>query len=102
MIDVVDWSIEFEIVDGDYKQMIDWLVNNIEEVRDRHTAGEYFGKPKPYHFSSISQFARFRGFTDKWYLEIQGNQQRKIVRFHQTVPHRKIVEFALKYTCQAK
>jgi len=61
-----------------------------------------FGKPKPYHFSSISQFARFRGLTDKWYLEVRGNQQRKTVRFNNSVPHRQIVEFALKYLCQVK
>lgn len=102
MIDVEDWLVEFVDVSGEYNEVINWLIDNIEDVRDRHTSGEYLGKPKAYHFSSISQFARFRGMTDKWYLEIRGNQQRKTVRFNNSVSHRQIVEFALKYPCQVK
>ena len=102
MIDVEDWLVEFLDVSGEYTEVINWLIDNIEDVRDKQIKGEFQGKPKPYHFSSISQFARFRGITDKWYLEIRGNQQRKTVRFHNSVPHRQIVEFALKYPCQVK
>jgi len=102
MIDVEDWLVEFVNVSGEFDEVIDWLIDNIEDVRDRHTKGEFVGRPRPYHFSSISQFARFRGLTDQWYLEIQGNSQRKTVRLSHSVPHRKIAEFALKYTCRTK
>jgi hypothetical protein len=100
--DIIDWLVEFENVSGEYLEVIEWLIANIEDVRERHISGEYVGKPKAYHFSSISQFVRFRGVTNKWYLEIQGNRQRKTVRFDITVAHRQIVEFALKYPCQVK
>jgi hypothetical protein len=102
MIDIEDWLVEFIDVSGEYTEVINWLIDNIEDVRDKQIKGEFKGKPKPYHFSSISQFARFRGLTDKWYLEVRGNQQRKTVRFNNSVPHRQIVEFALKYLCQVK
>lgn len=94
----VEWLIEFIKVKGEYDDVINWLIDNIEDVRERQTSKEYFGRPKPYHFSSISQFARFRGITDMWYLEIQGTKQRKTVRFSDKVSARKIAEFALKYT----
>lgn len=102
MIDLEDWLVEFQNVAGEYNEVINWLINNIEDVRDRQDKGEFAGRPKPYHFSSISQFARFRGLTDKWYLEIQGNSQLATVRFNNSVPHRQIVQFALKYPCQVK
>ena len=94
----VEWLIEFITVKGEYNDVINWLIDKIEDVRERQTDKAYFGKPRPYHFSAISQFARFRGITDMWYLEIRGNQQRKTVRFSDQVPTRKIAEFALKYT----
>lgn len=100
--ELVDWLVEFENVMGEYNEIIEWLIANIEDVRERQTSKEFFGRPKPYHFSSISQFARFRGMTNLWYLEIQGNKQRKTVRFNSQVPHRQIVEFALKYPCRTK
>ena len=100
--ELIDWLVEFENVMGEYNEIINWLIDNIEDVRERQTSKEFFGRPKPYHFSSISQFARFRGMTNLWYLEIQGNKQRKTVRFNEMVPHRQITEFALKYTCQTK
>ena len=100
--ELVDWLVEFENVNGEYNEIIEWLIANIEDVRERQTSKGYFGKPKPYHFSSISQFARFRGMTNLWYLEVQGNKQIKTVRFNTQVSHRQIVEFALKYPCRTK
>jgi len=94
----IEWLIEFVKVRGEYIEVMNWLIDNVEDVRERQTKGDFAGRPKPYHFSSVSQFARFRGITDQWYLEIQGNQQRKTVRFSEQVPARKIAEFALKYT----
>ena len=94
----VEWLIEFVDVRGEYNDLINWLIANIEDVRDRQTKKEYFGRPRPFHFSAISQFARFRGMTNKWYLEIRGNRQIPTVRFSEQVPARLIVEFALKYT----
>ena len=95
----VEWFIEFTKIRGvGYNELINWLIDNIEDVRERQTNEPYFGRPKPYHFSAVSQFARFRGETGKWYLEIQGNSQRPTVRFSDQVPVRKIAEFALKYT----
>ena len=97
----VEWLIEFVSIKPEtkYDDIIVWLIDNIEDVRERQTGKEpFFGRPKPYHFSAISQFARFRGITNKWYLEIQGNRQKPTVRFSDQVPARKIAEFALKYT----
>ena len=94
----VEWFVEFVNVGGEYNELITWLIDNIEDVRERQTSKEHFGRPKPFHFSAVSQFARFRGITDQWYLEIRGNSQRKTVRFSEQVPARKIAEFALKYT----
>lgn len=94
----VEWLIEFVNVRGEYNELINWLIDNIEDVRDRQTNKEYFGRPRPYHFSAISQYARFRGMTNKWYLEIRGNKQVPTVRFSDKVSARKIAEFALKYT----
>jgi hypothetical protein len=94
----MEWLLEFVNVKGEYNDIINWLIDNIEDVRERQTDKQYFGRPKPYHFSAISQFARFRGITDKWYLEIRGTTQGKTVRFSDKVPARKIAEFALKYT----
>lgn len=96
----VEWLIEFVRIrpDAKYEDLITWLINNIEDVRERQTTKEFAGRPKPYHFSSISQFARFRGITGQWYLEIQGSSQRPTVRFSDQVPARTITEFALKYT----
>jgi hypothetical protein len=94
----VEWLIEFVNVRGEYNELINWLIDNIEDVRDRQTNKEYFGRPRPYHFSAISQYARFRGMTNKWYLEIRGNKQVPTVRFSEQVPARLIVEFALKHT----
>lgn len=96
----VEWLIEFVSIKPEtkYDDVITWLITNVEDIRERQTDKEFAGRPKPYHFSSISQFARFRGITNKWYLEIQGNQQRKTVRFSEQVPTRLIAEFALKFT----
>ena len=96
----VEWFIEFTKIRGGtgFNELINWLIDNIEDVRDRQTNKDFFGRPKPYHFSAVSQFERFRGETGKWYLEIQGNSQRPTVRFSEEVPARKIAEFALKYT----
>lgn len=94
----VEWLIEFVEVRGEYNDLINWLIANIEDVRDRQTKKEYFGRPRPFHFSAISQFARFRGMTNKWYLEIRGNRQVPTVRFSECVQTRLIVEFALKFT----
>lgn len=96
----MEWLIEFVNIRHEikYDDIINWLINNVEDVHERQTKSEFAGRPKPYHFSSISQFARFRGITNKWYLEIQGNQQRKTVRFSAHVSSRTIAEFALKYT----
>lgn len=96
----VEWFVEFVHIKSDarYDDLISWLINNIEDVRDRQTDKQFRGRPKPYHFSSISQFARFRGITNKWYLEIQGNRQKPTVRFSDQVPARKIAEFALQFT----
>lgn len=95
-----EWLVEFTKIRDDvkYDNVMTWLIDNIEDVRERQTKGEFVGRPKPYHFSSISQFARFRGITDKWYLEIQGNKQHKTVRFSEQVSIRKIAEFALQFT----
>jgi hypothetical protein len=94
------WLVEFVNLrpDAKYDDIITWLIGNIEDVSERQTKGDFIGRPKPYHFSSISQFARFSGISEKWYLEIQGNEQRKTVRFSDQVPTRKIVEFVLRYT----
>jgi hypothetical protein len=98
----IEWIVEFKNVAGDYRHILEWLVDKIEDVGERHTIGEFAGKPKPYHFSSIGQFARYRGETSQWHLEIQGNSQVNIVKFNETVSLRIITEFALKHQCQAK
>ena len=96
----VEWFVEFTQIRGSagFNELIDWLIDNIEDVRDRQTKEEYFGRLRPYHYSAVSQFAKFRGMTNKWYLEKQGNSQRPTVRFSEQVPARKIAEFALKFT----
>jgi len=98
MANEIEWFIEFTKIRGEYSEVINWLIDNVEDVCERQTKGEFIGRPKPYHFSSISQFARFRGITNKWFLEIRGNNQTKIVKLNELVPKKIIVEFALKYT----
>lgn len=88
---------KFTKVKGEYIDVITWLINNVEDC-ERQTGKEYLGRPKPYHFSAISQFARFKGHTELWYLQIQGNAQEKTVWFKYTVDPKIITRFALEWT----
>lgn len=89
--------IKFSRIHGEYIDVITWLIKNIEDC-ERQTAKEYLGKPKPYHFSAVSQFARFKGNTELWYLEIRGNSQQKSVMIKYTVDPKIITRFALEWT----
>jgi hypothetical protein len=93
----VDWIIEFENIQGEYSEIINWLIDHVDDV-ERQTDKDYAGRPKPYHFSAISQFARFVSINKIWYLEIRGNQQKKTVRFSDQATARQLTEFALKWT----
>lgn len=93
----IEGYIKFIKVKGEYIDVITWLINNIEDC-ERQEAKEYLGRPKPYHFSAISQFAKFKGNTGLWYLEIRGNAQEKTVWFKYTVDPKTITRFALEWT----
>jgi hypothetical protein len=93
----VDWLIELHKVNGEYHDIITWLIDNVDDCQ-RQTEKEYSGRPKPYHFSAISQFVRFVSINKIWYLEIQGNAQRKTVKFSDQITPRQLTEFVLKFT----
>ena len=83
-------------IKGEFIDVVNWLVENIEDC-ERQTVKEYLGRPKPYDFSAISQYARFKGNTELWYLEIRGNEQRKEVWIKNTVDPKIITQFALQW-----
>lgn len=97
MVTEVDWLIEFENIRGEYSDIVNWLIDHVDDV-ERQTDKDYRGRPKPYHFSAISQFVRFISTNKKWYLEISGTKQKKTVRFSDQVTARQLTEFALKWT----
>lgn len=94
---IEDWIIEFENIRGEYNDIINWLIDNVDDV-ERQTDKQYSGRPKPYHFSAISQFVRFISKNKIWYLEIRGTKQWKTVRFSDQVTARQLTEFALRWT----
>lgn len=98
----VNWIIEFENILGDYKNTIEWLITNIEDVSEKHPNGEQAGKPKPYYFSAHGQCVRFRSQTAKWHLEIRGNSQKQSVKFSEMISLKTITEFALSHSWQTK
>lgn len=89
--------ISFSRIRGEYIDVIAWLIKNIEDC-ERQTVKEYTGRPKPYDFSAVSQYARFKGSTELWYLEIRGNAQEKSVMIKYTVDPKIITQFALQWT----
>lgn len=93
----MEWMIEFDGVHGEYHEIITWLIDHVDDI-ERQTGKDYAGKPKPYHFSAVSQFVRFISKNKIWYLEIRGNSQRKTVKFSDNIDPRLLTEFALKWT----
>ncbi len=82
-----------------YKDIIEWPAENIEDC-PRQTVAGYKDSPDPYDFSAISQYARFRGHTGLWKLEIRGQQHKVTVWFKNTVDSKTVVKFALKWAKQ--
>jgi hypothetical protein len=95
MVDLENY-IEMRNVYGNYKDIIDWLAEHLEDC-PRQTKSGYEGMPEPYDFSAISQYARFRGLTQLWELEIRGQKQSITVWFKNTVDSKTVVKFALKW-----
>ena len=89
--------IEFPNLNGEYSEIMNWLIDNIEDC-PRQTKKEYLGRPKPYHFSAISQFVQFHSNNGLWKLELRGTPVRKTAMIHQRVNKKLIVKFALLWT----
>lgn len=92
----LDEYIKMGRVQGNYKEIIDWLAEHIEDCPRQYGEG-YHGKPDTYDFSAIGQYARFRGLTKLWELEVSGQKQNITVWFKNTVDSKTVVKFALKW-----
>ena len=83
--------IRFENVQGDHRQIIAWLEENIEPANKRNSNND----PIPYYGSATSQIAKYAGKTSLWQLEIRGPQLKKVVEI---MDPKMTVKFALKYS----
>lgn len=91
--------IEFVNLRGEYNEIINWLIDNIEDCpRQDNTKHEFNGRPKPYHFSAVSQFVKFSSNTELWKLEIRGTPVRKKAMINTKVNPKLIVKFAILWT----
>jgi hypothetical protein len=95
MIDLENY-IEMGRVQGNYKDIITWLTEHVEDC-PRQTKSGHEGQPAPYDFSAISQYARFCSLAGLWKLEIRGQKQSITVWFKNTVDSKTVVKFALRW-----
>jgi hypothetical protein len=87
----LDTRIRFENVQGDHRQIIAWLEENIEPANKRNSNND----PIPYYGSATSQIAKYAGQTSLWHLEVRGPQLKKVVEI---MDPKMTVKFALKYS----
>lgn len=91
--------IEFVNLRGEYNEIINWLIDNIEDCpRQTNTNTKFNGRPKPYHFSAISQFVKFTSNNELWKLEIRGTPVKKMASISKSVNPKLIVKFAILWT----